>query len=542
MGFARGLEPPPPVDAELPAKEVLPRKEAPPPKKKPEQETEVVYKLGAGGTPDSLPNIKANEERAAPTPGTVAALPPRDPNAAAAEAASVEEAIDIDELPDEVELPTKTIAASVMLGAAGLALLLVVRKARAGERAERTRALVPGLGEGELLHPSSEGPVEDVATLAARDPDVSRVALRAFVRRIAADLTSDPTSPTTRVTVAAPIRDELVAALGAGGGQVRDVVIEATRLGVTRVGGSQAVLAHVRGYKQLGPDPEHTRIVRFRQTLTLTRPSAQRSVPPDVLAAFACPACKVGPVKLDDSGACARCAAPVPLGALGWTVTELRPMAPLPARDLPSVDQRGVAVSMPLRAQPDVLERFARLSDVIPGFEPDLWRSLAMGLFQVVLEAWHVKEWRLLRPWCTDVALDQVRAWHEPVNADRRVRMVQGVRLQRSEMLRVEVDPTFAAVTLRLWWRAREYIADQDEAVVEGDADQPVQWSACWTFVRKIGRSDEYGQLGLCPKCYQVSDLVNRAGVCTSCKTLVTDGAVRWVIGSIDNVEDYGRR
>ena len=113
---------------------------------------------------------------------------------------------------------------------------------------------------------------------------------------------------------------------------------------------------------------------------------------------------------------------------------------------------------------------------------------------------------------------------------------------QRNELLRVEVDPSFAAVTLRLWWRAREYVTEQDETVVEGDADHPVEWSSCWTFVRRIGRRDEYGELGLCPKCYEVSDLVNPDGVCTSCNTLVTNGAVRWVTGSIDNVADFGLR
>ncbi len=502
-----------------------------------------VYSLGDGGSANQLPTYDATAEGPAPKPGTVAAMVRSDPATAVATEVDEVEEVDIDELPDEAS-PMWALAGGSALGVGALAVGVAAwRRRRDSVRIERTRGLVPGLGgEGDKpLDTLPDVPTEDVGALRIRDPLFSRVAVTTWVGHVVRAAFTRPDDPLLQIAMTPAARSEL-AQLAESALSTQGVVIESIRLALTRSPSEQLLVATVRGYRLEGTDPDRTRLNRFRDTWTFQRPASLTSLPASRLVALTCPACGAAGDQIGPDVVCGACGVDLVSSVRNWRATGVKGSPVVGREDLPTADQRSLAVSLPIRGVAEAQRLLTTVPSVVPGFDHDQWRRQAVALFQIVMGAWRPEEWRLVRPWCTDAAFEQLRAVHEPIQRQKRTRVMQGVRLQRSDVVGVELDPQFATITLRFWYRLREYVTDEAGEVASGDPDNAVEYSVCWTFLRQVGQLDSYPDLGTCPVCTASVDRVTPEGVCGNCGSPVTMGEVRWVLSAVDSVEDWHTR
>lgn len=502
-----------------------------------------VYSLGDGGSANQLPTYDDKVEGPAPKPGTVAAMVRSDPSTTPDPAEVEVEEVDIDELPDEVSPTWALVGGSALgLGAIGLGVA-AWRRRRDSVRVERTRGLVPGLGgEGDKpLDTLPDAPTENVGALRVRDPLFSRIAITTWIGHVVRAAFIRPDDALLQIAMTPAARSEL-AQLAESALSTQDVVIESIRLALTRTPSEHVLVATVRGYRLEGPDPEHTRLNRFRDTWTFQRPSSATSLSASHLIELACPACGAPSEQISPDAVCGACGVDLVSSVRNWRATGVKGSAVVGREELPTADQRSLAVSLPIRGVADAQRALATLPGVVPGFDHDQWRRQAIALFQIVMDAWRPDEWRLVRPWCTNSAFEQLRAVHEPIQRLKRTRVMQGVRLQRSEVVGVEIDPQFATITLRFWYRLREYVTDEAGEVASGDPDNAVEYSVCWTFARQVGQLDSYPDLGTCPVCTTTVDRVTTEGICGNCGSPVTMGEVRWVLSAVETVEDWHTR
>lgn len=157
--------------------------------------------------------------------------------------------------------------------------------------------------------------------------------------------------------------------------------------------------------------------------------------------------------------------------------------------------------------------------------------------------AWAPRELRVnslsltSRPYETDALFQQHRFWIERYQRQRLRNVLEDVEIQKDRLVRIEQDPWFDVITLRIWCSMRDSTVDRDGAAVAGDSEQPRLFSEYWTFIRRTG-VETGGKEGSCPSC-GAGIQVSMAGVCESCQTKVTTGAFGWVLALIEQDEAY---
>jgi hypothetical protein len=118
--------------------------------------------------------------------------------------------------------------------------------------------------------------------------------------------------------------------------------------------------------------------------------------------------------------------------------------------------------------------------------------------------------------------------------------VLEGIRIERVEPCRVERDPWFEAVTVRLFVTMFDYTVDRHAAVVGGCRETPRSFSEYWTIVRRIGaKPPKTDDPSSCPSCGSPMRL-DAAGICPACNSHVAGGEFDWVASLIEQDDVYG--
>jgi hypothetical protein len=275
------------------------------------------------------------------------------------------------------------------------------------------------------------------------------------------------------------------------------------------------------------------------QTWVLARPRGTPSPRPEAARVLGCPSCGAT-VELTPEGLCTFCDEPVVRGQHGWQVLSITSTVRTPQVPLELSPGHEAGTEASTRYDPDLARARRELKSRHPDLQlVDVLERLEW-MFLELQAAWSAQDEERMRPLETDALHQAHRFWLDRYRARGWRNHIEDVTVTRKEVVRVEVDSYFEAVTVRIFATMKDYTLDRGNSVVGGDRGTPRQFSEYWTLVRTLeaARREEH-PAGTCPSCGAPLDKVSAAGVCAYCDAKIVGGDFGWVLALIEQDEVY---
>jgi len=317
------------------------------------------------------------------------------------------------------------------------------------------------------------------------------------------------------------------------------------------VGSASITSAHVEGTV--------TRIVvRFEASRTETRADGRRAVcsherwvferrqgvlsrSPDDALTFACPSCG-NPAEVKPDGRCTACGNVVADGRCDWSVARVGVEMRWTQRPDEVGSGGGWGTAPPTIAQPLLEREKGAFRARYPGFSFADFDGLVRRTFLALQDAWTKRAWEKARPYESDTIFQTHRFWIESYKRHARTNVLEQISVDRVELVKIERDAFFDAITVRIWFRMIDYTRDDATGqVLSGDPRTAHPATEYWTFIRRSGfdATSSSGDPGTtCPSC-GAPVKVNMAGSCEHCGSKVTSGKFGWVVSRIDQDTAY---
>ena len=384
----------------------------------------------------------------------------------------------------------------------------------------------------------------DVAALRKADPGFSMPVLLDYLqlvhRRATEAATTDRWEPLAPF-VADGARAELQAA-HRGVREVRDVVVGGLTLdGMERVGDRFVLTVTFRDSRRETLDGGEERRVYVEESWRFARHAAARTQEPEAVMRMGCPSCGAA-IDTDRAGQCRSCGTPIVQGLLEWRAESValhfrRPIqAPAVGPAAGGVEESALA---PTVIDPHLGRAWREFRARHPGFEPNGFLARSKTIFLSLQQAWSDGKWADARPYVTDPLFQTLRFQVEQYAEHGLRNKLADVEVLKQEIVKVEVDAWYEAITLRLYGSAKDWVEDGSGKVVGGNRTRDRQFSEYWTFLRAIGTGDTVHDAHACPSCGAPLDRVSQAGVCGYCDSKITTGRFDWVLARIDQPQVY---
>jgi len=328
--------------------------------------------------------------------------------------------------------------------------------------------------------------------------------------------------------------------------------IEGVIVGSSQVGqvsqtkdGWQIVVELETNYLERGAQEKKSTGWYTRARMTFQRRAGAKSLGPEFTKSLNCPSCG-SPVKVDQTGQCAYCGKVVKPGEFAWELVGLRESDKQP-REKVTLELGGVEVGADLPTLYDAQLEAERKAFALayPDFNWDRFRSRAQDVFFALQKAWSEQSWETARPYETDRLFQTHLFWIERYRAHEMRNLLEDIKLDRLEAVKVERDPYFDLITVRLFAQMIDYTVDARGKVAAGDKKRPRKFTEYWTFIRKAGFTPKAPAPGQdaphsdrCPSC-GASLKVSMSGVCEYCGSNVASGEFDWTLAKIEQDEVY---
>ena len=161
------------------------------------------------------------------------------------------------------------------------------------------------------------------------------------------------------------------------------------------------------------------------------------------------------------------------------------------------------------------------------------------GVYHALQSAWSDGRWEDARPYVTDTLYQTLRFYLEQYTEHGLKNRLGNVELQRQQVVKVQMDAWYEAVTVRIWGSMTDWVEDGNGKIVGGNKTANRQFSEYWTFLRAIGSGGETHDTHSCPSCGAPLDRVSQAGICGYCESKITTGKFDWVLSRIDQPAVY---
>jgi hypothetical protein len=284
------------------------------------------------------------------------------------------------------------------------------------------------------------------------------------------------------------------------------------------------------------------RHVYFEDELRLSRPLGITSPAPEALLRLGCPSCGSA-LEADALGACKSCGTPVTKGQLSWQVVGWERRVERQLEGLgnqPGPGGREPGYASPTVRQLDFGAALRRLRARAPDFDEAAFLSRVGAIFVALQSAWSEGRWEGARPYTTDALFNQLSFWMDRYAREGLRNQLDAVRLERAEIVKVDHDAWYEAVTVRIWGSMCDSVVDRAGRVVGGNATVPREFSEYWTFLRSVGAGGaSRPEVSACPSCGAPLDRISQAGVCGYCESRITSGRFDWVLSRIEQAEVY---
>jgi len=269
--------------------------------------------------------------------------------------------------------------------------------------------------------------------------------------------------------------------------------------------------------------------LRFGELWHFARAPGLKTVLSGGVVAQKCPSCGA-PLSLAENGACNHCGNVITAGRFDWTVSGVERTAFWGGTSgaLDGAEVLGAA------------EGFAKIRAADPAFDDRAFLARVEQTFLALQTAWQARDVDTARTFLSPGCYFGWRSQLERMIADRRRNVLEGLRVDALQPVKVVHGRAFDDVTVRIGATCADYETDETSgAIVFGDRT-PRPFVEFWTFQRGIAAKT--GAPGLnsktCPNCGAPLNL-NQIGQCTYCGAAVMSGQFDWVLSRIEEAEEY---
>jgi hypothetical protein len=275
------------------------------------------------------------------------------------------------------------------------------------------------------------------------------------------------------------------------------------------------------------------------ETWQFVRSRSARSRPPDRVRVFACPSCGA-PLDRVVGSTCGYCNQVVDQGAFDWTVESItvQERSARPPILTGTTEEEGTSLATVY--DPGVQAGLAALQQRDPAFGQQALFARINLMFQTMQTAWSSLAWESARPYLSDNLFQTNAYWITAYRAQGLRNVTQNARIVGLEVVRVESDRWFDALTVRLHATGLDFtLRDADGAVVGGNRGRERPYTEYWTLVRGATRRGPAQGAPACPNCGAPMN-ITMAALCQHCGVKVNSGEFDWVLSRIEQDEVYG--
>ncbi|MHB8510004.1 MAG: TIM44-like domain-containing protein [Candidatus Dormibacteria bacterium] len=183
----------------------------------------------------------------------------------------------------------------------------------------------------------------------------------------------------------------------------------------------------------------------------------------------------------------------------------------------------------------------AEIAAVDPGFNQQVFLDRVQAIFFLMQKAWQDRNVDEGRAYMSPGLYQGWRAQVQAMTDQHKKNVLENLYIQGLHVVKATHDDNFDNITVRIDASAMDYeVDDQTQKVVFGEKqDRP--FTEFWTFTRSAGTNTLVSG-GIseqkCPNCGAPLS-VNEVGSCKYCNAAVTSGQFDWVLGRIDQANEF---
>jgi hypothetical protein len=187
-------------------------------------------------------------------------------------------------------------------------------------------------------------------------------------------------------------------------------------------------------------------------------------------------------------------------------------------------------------------EDLAALQAKDPNFNQQMFLDRAQAAFFALQKAWMDRNLEPARVYMSDGIYHRWKTQIEAMIAAHKKNMLDNLVIGGVQIVKVQTDPNFDTVTVRIDASAADYEVDDTTAnkVIYGSR-QNQNFTEYWTFIRSGSartKAGEGAEVTQCPNCGAPLS-INESGVCSYCKATVTSGQFGWVLDNITQASEW---
>jgi predicted lipid-binding transport protein (Tim44 family) len=319
--------------------------------------------------------------------------------------------------------------------------------------------------------------------LMASDPKFSPIVFQDFVYQLYASVHQARGDVETLAALApyasAEVR-ETFASREPVGVRTTNVVIGSMQVTALQLG-ARATRIDLRFESNVNTEHESSYLVEEWQ---LERASGVQSKPPEQARALSCPNCGA-PFRSTTNQRCDYCGEVVDGGRFDWYVTAVY----LRAKEERPPQLGGyapeVGTELPTLVSPSLAQQWASLLAADPKLEGRAVLARIAAIYHRLNTAWVARDLALVRADLSDGLHDYLRYWVEAYRGQGLVNRIEGALIERIELVKLQRDPWFDALTVRVFACGLDYTTRElDEEVVGGSPTNARHYSEYWTLIR----------------------------------------------------------
>jgi hypothetical protein len=187
-------------------------------------------------------------------------------------------------------------------------------------------------------------------------------------------------------------------------------------------------------------------------------------------------------------------------------------------------------------------EDLAALQAKDPNFNQQMFLDRAQAAFFALQKAWMDRNLEPARVYMSDGIYHRWKTQIDAMIAAHKKNMLDNLVIGGVQIVKVQTDPNFDTITVRIDASAADYEVDDTTAnkVIYGSR-QNQNFTEYWTFIRSASartKAGEGAEVTQCPNCGAPLS-INESGVCSYCKAVVTSGQFGWVLDNITQASEW---
>ena len=202
----------------------------------------------------------------------------------------------------------------------------------------------------------------------------------------------------------------------------------------------------------------------------------------------------------------------------------------------------GPAYAPMAQMRSTLTEDLAALQAKDPNFNQQMFLDRAQAAFFALQKAWMDRNLEPARVYMSDGIYHRWKTQIGAMIAAHKKNMLDNLVIGGVQIVKVQTDPNFDTITVRIDASAADYEVDDTTAnkVIYGSR-QNQNFTEYWTFIRSGSartKAGEGAEVTQCPNCGAPLS-INESGVCSYCKAVVTSGQFGWVLDNITQASEW---